>query len=201
MDITSRKNPKVMHLKKLGTSKEYREESGEFLCDGEKLLREAIMSGAEIREVLYSDTLPLKLPEGVSAFHVPYEIIRSASPLSAAQNVLFSVAMPPKRDETIPAGAIILENMQDPGNVGTVIRTAKALGISAVVLVGSCADIYNPKCIRSTMGAVFTEYVFEADIAAVTLLKQQGTRVLGAALDKKSTTIQEPDLKNAVVAL
>lgn len=201
-EIKSRKNPLIVHLKKLGAEAAYRRESGEFLCDGEKLLREAIAYGADVTAVLYSGAAPDELPDTVPVFRADYELIETVSPLKTPQQVVFSCKMPkPSAFSEVKGCTIILEGLQDPGNVGTIIRTAAAFGVTGVLLTGGCADPYNPKTIRATMGAVFRQPVADTDLAGIKALKEQGVRLYGAALAPGSLDIRKVRLENAAVAI
>lgn len=201
MDIISRKNEKAVHLKKLGASREYRREHGEFLCDGRKLLAEAVKWGADIHDVLWCGDAPEELPEGACVKSATREVVEAISPLKTPQDVLFSCAIPKTASGKIPEGSILLENMQDPGNVGTMLRTANAFNIPAAVLLGSCADPWSPKAVRASMGAVFRQKIIEAEYGDVEKLKLSGTRLLGAALGEKSKDIRSVHFENAVVAV
>jgi len=201
MDITSRKNEKVLHLRKLGTSPEYRRERGEFLCDGAKLLAEAAAHGAEIRDVFVCGDVPPGIPEGARVYEVPREVLEAASPLKTPQDVLFSAALPKAEQGPVPAGSVILENVQDPGNVGTMLRSANAFGAPAVVLTGACADPWGPKAVRASMGAVFRERIVETDLAGLGAMKRGGVRLLGAALGARSEDIRKADLSGAFIAI
>lgn len=199
-DITSRKNPRVRHLKTLGESAAYRRQSGEYLCDGLKLLEEAVKWGADVREVLTDDKIPFELPRFTRVYSAPREIVDAASPMKTPQGVVFSVGMPKDRVDMELRGAVILENIQDPGNVGTVLRTANAFGIPAVYLVGECADLYNPKTVRATMGAIFRQRVAELTLEELRELSKV-TPVYGAALRKDAVDIRKLDLSGAAVAI
>ena len=201
MDITSRKNEKAVHLKKLGASGEYRREHGEFLCDGGKLLLEAIKWGAEIHDVLFCGEPPEGLPAGARAFSASRDVIDAVSPLKTPQDVVFSCAIPEEREKDIPAGSILLENMQDPQNVGAILRTANAFSVPAVVTVGACADPWSPKAVRASMGAIFRQKLIQADYGDIEALKGAGLRIFGAALGDKSEDIREVSLENAAVAV
>lgn len=92
--------------------------------------------------------------------------------------------------------------MQDPGNVGTVVRTANAFGVGAVILVGECADLYNPKTVRSTMGAIFRQRVLSLGMTELTMLLEKNSLPLyGAALHRDSALITAVDVKNAAIAV
>jgi TrmH family RNA methyltransferase len=200
-EIKSRKNPLVVHMKKLGADAAYRRESGEFLCDGEKLLGEAVMYGAAITAVLYCGTTPAGIPDG-QLYKVDKEIIDAVSPLKTPQSVVFSCRMPePASSGAVQGVQIILEGLQDPGNVGTIIRTAAAFGIGSVLLTGGCADPYNPKTIRASMGAVFRQRVSEIDLDGINALKKTGLRLFGAALAPGSRDIRAVEFTNAAVAI
>jgi TrmH family RNA methyltransferase len=201
-EIKSRKNPLIAHFRKLGADAAYRRESGEFLCDGEKLLGEAIAYGADVTAVLYSGAAPDGLPDTVPTYMADYTLIETVSPLKAPQQVVFSCRMPKlSAFSDVKGCTIILEGLQDPGNVGTIIRTAAAFGITRVLLTGGCADPYNPKTIRATMGAVFRQPVADTDLEGIKALKKQGVRLYGAALAPGSLDIREVSLESAAVAI
>jgi len=201
MDITSRKNEKVQHFRKLASSAAYRREQGLFVCDGRKLLDEAVQNGAVLREALVTEAFTGALPAGVRVWRVTPEVMAAASPLTTPREVLFSVEARYGARGAIPAGALLLENVQDPGNVGTMVRTANALGIPAVVFLGACADVYAPKCVRGTMGAVFREKLLFADYADVEAAKDAGIRFVGAALSPTAVAVGDADLTGRVVAV
>ena len=115
---------------------------------------------------------------------------------------VFTVKIPENREDITPRNAIVLENVQDPGNVGTVLRTANALGIGAVVLTGACADLYHPKTVRATMGAIFRCRVWRCgaeELAA--LLRKSGLTLWGAALRGDTISLREARLERAAVAI
>ena len=200
--ITSRKNPLAVHLKKLGAVREYRAQRREFLCDGVKLLREAIDSGASITAVLSAtDALP-ELPGGVPVYFAAQDILDAVSPLKNAQDVLFSCKMQDGAVQPDMTGShILLDGIQDPGNAGTIIRTAVAFGIKSVILTEGCADVYNPKTVRASMGAIFKQRVAVMTLRDVAGMKQSGVRLLGAALGDGCRSILDSDIKNAVIAI
>ena len=199
--ITSRKNRLIVHLRALGADRAYRREAGAYLCDGEKLLREALLSGAEVREVLYARAPETPLPDGVRTYTAPEELLEYVSPLKNSRGPLFTVRIAPPSDEPIRS-AVLLENVQDPGNVGTVLRTANAFGVDAVVLAGECADPYNFKTVRAAMGALFRQRMIEAGVPeAVSLLKGAGLKLYGAALSEQARDVRKTDLRGAAVAV
>jgi len=196
-EIKSRKNPIIVHMKKLGSDSDYRRSQNAFVCDGEKLLFEAVTNGADIKAVLISGKKPDWLPESIPLYKVDQEIIDSVSPLKNPQNIMFSCGIPVQDDVfEIEGFHIILDGLQDPGNVGTIIRTAAAFNVRSVILTGACADPYNPKTIRATMGAIFRQHLAVMDLGGIIDL-----RIYGAALGCDSRSIREVPLENCAVAI
>ena len=202
-NISSRKNSIAVHLKKLANDGDYRAERGEYVLDGEKLLKEALMWQAEVSCVLWGGEKTLELPGGVSEYSCSADIMQAVSPLKSSKGPVFSVRMPkPAQEESPVKTAIVLENLQDPGNVGTVIRTANAMGIDAVVLVGDCASLFSPKTARATMGAIFRQKVVETDQNGLkSFLAAHHLFLYGAALSETASDIRDTDLQSAAVAI
>ena len=201
--ITSRKNRIITHLKKLSADGAYRRQAGEFVCDGEKTLKEALSFGAELSCVLWSDAPFFEIPESIAQYSCPVDLMQYVSPLKNSAGPVFSVKIPRSAAETKEIStALVLENVQDPGNVGTVIRTADAMGTDVVILVGSCVDLYNPKTVRATMGGIFRQTVIETDIDGLkNYVNQYGLKLYGAALSEDAEDIRNTNLKNAAVAI
>ena len=201
-NISSRKNGYIMHLRALANDAELRRREGEYLCDGLKLLEEALQKGAEIRSVLWKEQAkPLPGLENARQYVASSELFDYASPMKNSPGPIFTLAMP-NENKTEFDRAILLENVQDPGNVGTVIRTAAAMGVKTVILCGACADVYSPKTARATMGAIFSENILKLSVAeAAALCREQGMKLYGAALSDRAKDIRELELENAVVAI
>ena len=125
--ITSRKNPLCIHMKKLGESRSYRYGCGQFLCDGAKLLEEAVNHGAGINAVLTASAIPFPLPLDTRVYYTGQSLLDSVSPLRNAQDLLFTCYIRKEKEAPLDAGThILLDSLQDPGNVGTIIRAAFA---------------------------------------------------------------------------
>lgn len=163
--ITSRSNPLLGHIKKLIKDRSYRRESGEFVCDGIKMLEEALKWGAEITSVLLTDGLELPLPNQGRIIQVPSSVMSAVSPMKAPQGVLFTCHLPSLRPPERLDGRtyLLLDGLQDPGNVGTIWRGAGAFGAQGLLLTGHSADPYNWKAVRASMGAVFRLPAWELD--------------------------------------
>ncbi len=174
--IRSRQNELVRRFVDLGGDPKARQAAGEYLCAGTTLLREAVSSGAEVTCVLAAEDIP-----GLPVRLVTPEILKAVSPLQNSPGPVFTVRMKPLPPAETLRRAIVLENVQDPGNVGTVLRTADAFGMDMVVLCGACADPYNPKTVRASMGAIFRQSVVRTDLAGLDRALR-GLPLYGAAL-------------------
>lgn len=203
--ITSRTNPLCTHLRKLAASVSYRRKSGEFLCDSPKLLEEALLWGGELHTVVCTEKAPLPpIPAGVRLVQVPGDVMKSISPAETPQGVLAVCGM---LDRTLPDRLegkryVVLDGVQDPGNVGTILRTADAFHADGVLLVNACADIYNPKTVRATMGAVFRCPVWSCGVEELRgLLAASGLPLYGAALRADTVDARTVDYSRCAIAI
>jgi len=201
--ISSRKNAYISHVRALASDSAYRREQEQFLCDGIKTLKEALAFGAEIVSVMWKGTAQeFHGLEGVMQYVVPEELFDYASPMKNSPGPLFAVRVKKNLSKTPIKQAIVLENLQDPGKGGTVIRSANALGVDAVILVGSCADLYNPKTVRATMGAIFRQRVIQADFDGLReFLARNALKLYGAALSDSALDIRQLSLDSCAVAI
>jgi TrmH family RNA methyltransferase len=128
--------------------------------------------------------------------------LQYVSPLKNTAGPVFSVKIREPLEKKPCSNAVVLENVQDPGNVGTILRTANALGIGRVLLLGDCADVYNPKTVRSSMGAVFRQPIEEIDPDGLKVfLQENGLALYGAALSDGSKDIREIEMQGLAVAI
>ena len=203
--ITSRKNPLCTHFRKLASSRAYREETGEFLCDSPKLLQEAARWDAAVHTVLFTPgTVLPALGPGVRAVQVSESVMEAVSPASTPQGVVFSCRV--ERDEPPqclkPGRYLLLEGVQDPGNVGTILRTADAFEADGLFLLEGCADLYSPKTVRSAMGVHFRRAVWRCPLKrAAALVKEAGMPLYGAALGENTVDVRQADLRAAAVLI
>lgn len=170
--ITSRKNALISNLRLLSKQAKARREQRLFLLDGATLLQEALRYGGQIETILVQEGYSLPpLPEQVRVVEVPVDILADVAPSKTPQGVLTVCAMP---DTTLPerlkgACYIIADTIQDPGNIGAMLRSADAFGADALLLSGASADPFGPKAVRASMGAVFRTPIYtgsDADICA-----------------------------------
>ena len=152
--ITARKNPLLQQVRKLLSSRKERESAGLFVADGTKLLAEAVKWWPGLMTVIVSDGVEVSVPDHVRLVTVPRDVMESISPMQTPQGALFLCRLPQKKAFTPQPGMLLLDGIQDPGNLGTILRTADALQIPVALLEG-CADPYGHKVVRASMGAVF----------------------------------------------
>ena len=203
--ITSRTNPLCTHLRKLSASASYRRQCGEFVCDSPKLLEEALLWQGAVHTVISTDSIPLPtLPAGVRHVRVPADVMRAVSPAQTPQGALAVCGMPERALPECLDGRryVVLDGVQDPGNVGTILRTADAFQADGVFLLPGCADLYNPKTIRATMGAVFRCPVWTcAPEQLRALLSRSGLSLYGTALRQDTVDVRAVDYSRCALAI
>ncbi len=199
--ITARKNPLLQQVRRLLNSRKERQEAGLFVADGTKLLNEALRWWPGLNTVILSDGVQASVPEQVRLVRVPGDVMESISPMRSPQGALFLCKLPEKTEFIPKPGMLLLDGIQDPGNLGTILRTADALEVPVALLEG-CADPYSHKVVRSSMGAVFRTPVVEttwqqakarcgeAEIpVAVTALSQRAQDLRQAPLETMAVVI------------
>ncbi len=159
MLITSPNNEKVKEWKRLKDRK-YRLKQKKFLVEGQHLVLEAYKEG-------YIDTLILEqnelLPLNVETVYVSNEVINSLSDLESIATVM-AVCNFPKEAETFGNGLLVIDEIQDPGNLGMIIRSAVAFNIETIIIGKNTVDVFNPKCIRATQGMIFHINIIHQDL-------------------------------------
>ena len=199
--ITSRKNPLLQQVKKLLCSGKARKEAGLFVSDGTKLLEEAVKYDSGLDTVILSDGIAVRVPDHVRVVRVPEDVMESISPMQAPQGALFLCRLPEKQPFVPKPGMILLDGIQDPGNLGTMLRTADALGVSAALLEG-CADPYSHKVVRSSMGAVFRSPAVQTSWEEVSIAcKRAGIPVAVTALNQRASDIRKADVRKMAVVI
>lgn len=199
--ITSRKNPVLQQVKKLLSSKKAREEAGLFVADGTKLLQEAVRYCPGLETVILSDGVEVQVPQSVRLIRVPEDVMASISPMATPQGALFLCRLPEKQPFVPSRGMLLLDGIQDPGNLGTILRTADALDIPVALLEG-CADPYSHKVVRSSMGAVFRTQVVQAEWQEVKeACAAAGIPVGVTALSQRAKDLRQAELKSMAVVI
>ena len=153
--IQSRQNPLMVRTAKLLSSRKHRRAAGMFAGEGRKLLEEAVKwRPNELYAVIQKEELPWpELPDHVRRISVPGSLMDRLSELETPEGVLFLMRALPETDARPVPGTIVLDGVQDPGNLGTILRTADALDVPALLTEG-CADPFAPKTVRASMGSV-----------------------------------------------
>ncbi len=193
--ITSTANQQVKLLVQLNKKRKLRDERGVFIVEGPKMFREAPKE--RIEKVYFSETFYEKykaeLEKQMQTDGLDYEIVqdhifKSVSDTQTPQGVLCIVRQQESSLENLLNAEkpllLLLENLQDPGNLGTILRTAEGAGVTGVILSKGCVDLYNPKTIRSTMGSVYrVPTLYTEDLReTLEMLKQHGIRSYAAHL-------------------
>ena len=199
--ITSRKNSFLQQVRKLLSSRKERENTGLFVADGTKLLQEAVNYYPGLEAVILSDGVQAEVPDHVRVVRVPADVMESISPMQTPQGALFLCRLPEKKAFAPKAGMLLLDGIQDPGNIGTILRTADALQIPVALLEG-CADPYSHKVVRSSMGAVFrTEVVQTTWAEAKTACAKAGIPLGVTALNDTAKDLRESPLHTMAVVI
>lgn len=219
--ITSKSNSTILEIAKL-SEKKHRVAKKQFLCDGIKLFKEAKKFGANIRYIVLENEAKFDadiiemvkecVENGAKvlcvADYVFKKITAENSPQGIvticdffAKNHLFSTNV--KNGFFDNKRVLALESVRDPGNMGTICRNAVALGIDVLIISSDCADIYSPKVVRASMGAIFKLNILITDslVDEISKIKESGRRVLAAALDKNALVLGKEKLSKADIVV
>lgn len=196
MQILSVQNPKVKQWSLLLTKKG-RDSQGKFIIEGTHLVQEALQSGVLLETLLYSidKGLPAELepllPDRSICIGVSEEVLAKCSDTQTPQGVAaiaekYGLASSGLLEHPQPL-VVVLDGVQDPGNVGTIVRSADAAGATGIVLGRGTADLYNPKTVRATMGSLFHLPIVEADLdELLPMAASKGVRLVGTSLQAES---------------
>ncbi len=180
MLIQSTSNPTVKRVRSLLTKKG-RRETGMHLIEGERLVAEAISSGAGIDSLFIEEGREPLLFPNCSVYQVTRHVLESMTDTDTPQSVCAAVMTPDiKPPDEYPKGLIVaLDCVQDPGNMGTIIRTADAMGAAGLLLGAGCADPFGPKVLRSTMGSIYHLPIWHCELTAeLVKLRSQDFRLI-----------------------
>lgn len=214
IQITSFKNPLIKEVKSLCKKKD-RESSGLFIVEGIKMVEEMVDNFYSIKNLFYTDSL-LKNQEGYLLFskikdmkvlvYVSEDVFKEISDTENPQGVLATVNFSKNNIDKLEFNGNIfllyLDKIQDPGNMGTIIRTADAFKVNGILLREGCVDPYNPKVVRSTMGSIFRVplYFLEDGLEEINILRSKGIRVYASSLESNKD-IDEIDFVNSLVII
>ena len=204
--ITGGQNPLVKEIRAL-KNKSGREETGLFFIEGVRFVTEALQEKASIRYLMVSETfstdaasmeLLQSVNDGADCYRVPDSLFASISDTQTPQGILAVLDLKRRQlENAVLSGGllVLLDGIKDPGNMGTIIRTADAAGCEGIVVPAGCVDIYNPKVLRSTMGSVFHVPVYHCEDmkSAINIARRNGYKIRVSHLDG-AVSIYEADL-------
>ncbi|MCI1964823.1 MAG: RNA methyltransferase [Oscillospiraceae bacterium] len=205
--ILSRRNRIIKNAVQLSGSAEYRRECGLYFLEGARLCADAASSSVSIRTLFYTEAaaekygnyLSLARNNAQEIYVVGPQAAQSLSRTKTPQGIFCICEMSAnvlKGSELTERGAYLaLENLQDPANLGAILRTAEAMGITGVLLGGNCCDLYSPKVLRASMGAVFRQRIFlEEDLPRLfSALNQRGFITAAAVPDRGALPVTKMD--------
>lgn len=196
--ISSRKNDYVRFIRSFLHVKHMRDEHGIFAVEGDHLCSELVKTQLKVTFAAYTEKAAEKYRDTVSALleradaciNITEELSEYISDTQAPQGVFALAEMP---SVTVPENAckiIVLDGVQDPGNVGTIVRTAEALGMDGAVLCNNCADVFSPKTLRASMGSILRFPCVKARCSELRSLLE-GFSIYGAMLDRNALNLEE----------
>lgn len=197
--ISSKDNEIVKHVKKL-SEKKYRDQMQEYLIEGIKLIEEAIQEKAVISKIIICEecTKNLEISKNLmyeiakyECIYVTEKIFKNLSQVTNPQGILAIIKKEPEKlkieynDDIIVA----LDDIQDPGNLGTILRTVDSVGLNQIIVTKGTADVYNPKVVRSTMGAIFRVKVIEVENLeeSIKTMQKKGFKLMVTSLQTDKT--------------
>ena len=199
--ITSRSNQTLKRVRKLLSSAAERRKTGLFVAEGVRLCSE--VPTELIEEILISEEAADTGLSGLSSAEIVEKgLFRELSDTVNPQGVMAVVRKPrfEKPDFSDRKKILLLDGIRDPGNLGTMLRTAEAAGVGAVFLSPDCVDLYNPKVVRSTMGSIFRVPTYCSELPTVIgQLKKQGRSVYATCLDADRSFREVPLAEAAIV--
>lgn len=209
--ITSKDNEIVKGIKKL-KDKKYRDEKNVYIIEGVKMIEEAIKENAEINKIviceecLQSETISNKLLYEIAKYDCIYVSKKVFEYITTVVNPQGILAIIEKNGKNISIDykediILILDGIQDPGNLGTILRTADSVNLKQIIVTKATADIYNPKVVRSTMGAIFRINVIESENLVSTLkeIKKNKFKIMATSLGGNKSIYDIDYKKKAIV--
>lgn len=209
--IESKDNPLIRRLSRLAGERKFRRTQGEMVCEGEKMLREALTSGVAVREVVVGETrqfdpdlLARAEAQGARLTEVPESLLARLSNVETPQGLVFVCDQPVFTLERLSQARrlLVLDGLQDPGNLGTILRTADAFALDGIVLCEGCVDPVSPKVVRATMGAIFRIPIVMAKLEETAQwLAQRDIPLYATALREDSVPLTAVSLQRAAVII
>ena len=209
--ISSKENEYIKHIRKL-KEKKFRDQNNEYIIEGLKMVEEAIQEKAQIKNIIICDdcektgSIPKDLMYEIAKYNcisVTKKIFELLTEVKTPQGIIAVVEKQSATNQIDYSQDIIiaLDDLQDPGNLGTILRTADSANLNQIILSKNSVDVYNPKVVRSTMGAIFRINIIEVENLAETLkeIKKNKFKVMVTALDGKKSIYEADYSKNVIV--
>lgn len=211
MVITSKDNEQIKHIRKL-KEKKYRDEYNEYVIEGVKLIKEAIQEDANIKTIIACDNcvkneeIDPKVMYEIAKYNCLYveeKVFQSITDVKNPQGLL-AIMSKEQKEEKIDYKEdiiVVLDNVQDPGNIGTILRTVDSIGLKQIIVSNNSGDVYNPKVVRSTMGAILRVNVIESENLVETLktIKKHKFEVVATSLQTNDSIYDIDYNKKAIV--
>ncbi len=212
MVITSKDNEQIKHIRKL-KEKKYRDEYKEYVIEGIKLIKEAIAEDANIKTIVACDNcvkseeIDPKIMYEIAKYNCLYveeKVFHSITDVQNPQGLL-AIMSKENEQEKIDYGEdiiVALDDIQDPGNLGTIIRTVDSIGLKQLIVSKKSGDVYNPKVVRSSMGAILRVKVIESDNLVETLkqMKKHKFEIVATSLGTNNS-IYDIDYKKKIIVI
>ena len=210
--ISSKDNDLIKHIKKL-KDKKYRDENNEYIIEGIKLIEEAVQENAKIKKIIVCDdtTRTYEIPTNVMLEIAKYEctyvtekIFNTITQVTKPQGIM-AIIEKNKIEAEIDFTQdiiVVLDGVQDPGNLGTILRTVDSVGINQIIVSKETADAYNPKVVRSTMGAIFRVKIIETENLKETIkqIKKHHFKLVATSLQTNSS-IYDVNLSKKMIVI
>ena len=175
MVITAKDNKKIKEIRKL-EQKKYRDKTKMFIIEGEHLVKEAYKYGC-LKELILEENTSIDISLDIDTIYVTKEVLKSISSLDEPYNIM-GICSYPTENKELGNKILILDGVQDPGNLGTIIRSSVAFNVSDIVLSNTTVDLYNSKVLRSTQGMNFGINIIRKNLNDfVPFLKEEGYKI------------------------
>ena len=210
--ISSKDNELIKHIKKL-KDKKYRDESNEYIIEGVKLIEEAVKENAKIKKIIICEdtTRTYEIPTNIMLEIAKYEcvyvtdkIFNSITQVTNPQRIMAIIEKNTNNTEIDFTQDIIiaLDDVQDPGNLGTILRTVDSIGLNQIIISKGTADAFNPKVVRSTMGAIFRVKIIEVDNLQDTIkqIKRHHFKLMVTSL-QTNNSIYDIEFKKKIIVI
>ena len=210
--ITSKDNELIKHIRKL-KDKKYRDESNEYVVEGVKLVKEAVKENAKIKQIIVCEdtTRTYEIPTHIMLEIARYECISVSNKIF---NIITQVTNPQGIMAIIEKNAqdaqidysqdiiVVLDDVQDPGNLGTILRTVDSIGLNQIIVSKGTADAFNSKVVRSTMGAIFRIKIIEVEnlAQAIKEMRKHHFKLMVTSLQTKNS-IYDIDFNKKIIVI